>query len=64
MYTAVIFISFYLLSVVNQIEISPYLQRKELVRYCESKGIAVQAYSPLTRGKRLDDPKLVGMAQK
>lgn len=50
--------------IVNQVELSPYLQRKDLVKYCKSKGIAVQAYSPLTRGKKLDDPKLIEMGRK
>lgn len=27
---------------VNQIELSPFLQRKELVEYCRSKGIALE----------------------
>lgn len=33
---------------VNQIEFHPYLQRGELVPWCEGKGIAVSAYGPLT----------------
>jgi diketogulonate reductase-like aldo/keto reductase len=32
---------------VNQIEIHPYNQREELVKLCQSNGIAVNAYSPL-----------------
>ena len=27
---------------VNQVELSPFLQRKELVTYCRSKGIALE----------------------
>jgi diketogulonate reductase-like aldo/keto reductase len=40
---------------VNQIELSPFLQRREAVAMCKEHGIVVEAYSPLTRGKRLDD---------
>lgn len=49
---------------VNQVEISPFIQRKALVDYCRSKGIVVEAYSPLSRGQRLQDPRLVAMAKK
>jgi diketogulonate reductase-like aldo/keto reductase len=49
--------------VVNQIEISPYLQRRELVEYCAQNGIVVEAYSPLTKGEKLNDPKLVEVAK-
>jgi diketogulonate reductase-like aldo/keto reductase len=51
---------------VNQIELSPYnyLYRKETVDLCRAQGIALQAYSPLTKGQKLNDPKLLGLAQK
>ena len=41
---------------VNQIELSPFLQRRDAVAMCKEHGIVIEAYSPLTRGKRLDDP--------
>jgi diketogulonate reductase-like aldo/keto reductase len=41
---------------VNQIELSPFLQRRDAVAMCKEHGIVVEAYSPLTRGKKLDDP--------
>ncbi|VVT50718.1 uncharacterized protein SAPINGB_P002857 [Magnusiomyces paraingens] len=49
---------------INQIELSPWLQRTELVQFCKDNGIAVEAYSPLTRGEKLDDPKLISLAKK
>jgi methylglyoxal/glyoxal reductase len=49
---------------VNQVEFSPFLYQKDLVRYCEGKGIAVEAYSPLTKGQRLGDPTLVEVAKR
>ncbi|KAH8069771.1 oxidoreductase [Aureococcus anophagefferens] len=35
---------------VNQIEVSPFLYRKECVDYFQSKGLVVQAFKPLQRG--------------
>lgn len=49
---------------VNQIELSPFLYgtRAGDIAACSEAGIAVQAYSPVTRGTRLDDPVLTGIA--
>ncbi len=47
---------------VNQVELHPFLQQRELVRFCGEHGIVVEAYSPLTKGRRLDDPRLVAVA--
>ena len=51
---------------VNQIELSPYnyLQHKELIGLCQSLNIVIEAYSPLTKGRKLDDPALAGIARK
>ena len=49
---------------VNQIEFTPFLYQKELLEYCKKKGIAVEAYSPLSRGRRLDDQTIAGIAKK
>ena len=49
---------------VNQIELTPYLTWDDLVKYCECKGIVIQAYSPLTKAQKLQDPKLVAIAKK
>ncbi|OZH52414.1 hypothetical protein AFK68_24490 [Hydrocoleum sp. CS-953] len=46
----------------NQFEISPFLQRKELVSYCHSQGIKIVAHSPLVKGQKLDTPELITMA--
>ena len=49
---------------VNQVEFSPYLYQKELLDFCKSKGIQMEAYSPLTRGNKLANPKLAEIAVK
>lgn len=49
---------------VNQVEFHPYLYQKELLDYCNKNGIKVEAYCPLTRGEKLNDPKPVDIAQK
>jgi diketogulonate reductase-like aldo/keto reductase len=50
---------------VNQIELHPYNyhSRLETVEFCRSKGILVEAYSPLTKGRKLKDPTLVDIAK-
>ena len=49
---------------VNQIEFHPYLYQRDLVDFCTGKGIVIEAYSPLTTGARLKDPKLDAIAKK
>jgi methylglyoxal/glyoxal reductase len=50
--------------VVNQIELTPFLHRsrEDTLRRCAEEGIAVEAYSPLTKGRRLGDPTVERVA--
>jgi diketogulonate reductase-like aldo/keto reductase len=48
---------------VNQVEFHPFLFQKRLLEFCISKDIRLEAYSPLTKGKRLNDPKLGEIAR-
>jgi diketogulonate reductase-like aldo/keto reductase len=50
--------------VVNQVEFSPFLYQKELLEYCRSKNILLEAYSPITKGNRLNDANVVKIANK
>ena len=47
---------------VNQLQLSPFAYRRALVEACERQGIAVEAYSPLTRGRDLADPAVARVA--
>jgi len=48
---------------VNQIEVHPFHQQRETRVFCEAKGIAVEAYSPLTHGTLIDHPVVTSVAQ-
>jgi diketogulonate reductase-like aldo/keto reductase len=49
---------------VNQVEFHPYLYQRDLLDLCAGAGIVIEAYSPLTKGARLNDPKLAAVAKK
>ncbi|MFW9803641.1 MAG: aldo/keto reductase [Candidatus Thorarchaeota archaeon] len=48
---------------VNQVEFHPFLYQKHLLDFCNSKNIRLEAYSPLTKGRRLNDKKLTDVAR-
>lgn len=48
--------------VLNQIELSPFFQREEIVKRCREKKIEVQAYSPLGKGEHVNLPELKTIA--
>jgi len=50
--------------VVNQIEWSPFGHSPQMLRYADENAIVIQAYSPLTRMTRLDDPTLTMLAER
>jgi hypothetical protein len=49
---------------VNQIEFSPYLFLKNELDYCKMNKIQLQAYTPLLRGKKFSDPRLISLGKK
>ncbi|GAB3557371.1 aldo/keto reductase [Arthrobacter alkaliphilus] len=49
---------------VNQIELHPTFQQRELAAKSRSHGIAVEAYSPLGQGADLESETVTGLAEK
>jgi diketogulonate reductase-like aldo/keto reductase len=49
---------------VNQIEWTPFGWSREVFDWSTERGIVIQAYSPLTRARRLDDPQLTAVAER
>lgn len=49
---------------VNQIKCSPFNYRPNLHEFCKANDIIMEAYSPLTRGGRLDESHLKALARK
>jgi diketogulonate reductase-like aldo/keto reductase len=52
------------LPAVNQVEFHPFLYQKDLLSFCDRNSIQLEAYSPLTRGMRLNHPTIVNIAKK
>jgi len=48
---------------VNQIELSPFFQRREIVEECKKRDIKIEAYSPLGKGAHTDLPELHEIAK-
>ena len=49
---------------VNQIEFHPGLMQTEVVEFCRSHGMLIEAYSPLGTGRMLTNETLLGIAAK
>lgn len=48
----------------NQIEIHPYLQSPKIRDYARSIGLQLTAYMPLAKGRVLDDPSILSIAER
>lgn len=48
----------------NQVEFHPFLYQKKLLDFCKAKDIQIEAYSPLTQGRRFGHPKLAELSKK
>ncbi|KAF8448171.1 NADP-dependent oxidoreductase domain-containing protein [Terfezia claveryi] len=49
--------------VINQLELHPFCPQPALASFCASHNILLQAYSPLVRARKMDNPTLVSIAQ-
>lgn len=49
---------------INQIELHPWLARKDIVDWCKERGVLCEAYSPIVRATRNDDPLLKPLVEK
>jgi diketogulonate reductase-like aldo/keto reductase len=49
---------------VNQVEFTPFLYQRELLSYCRSHTIQVEAYSPLTHGRSLGEEPIASIARR
>lgn len=50
------------LPAVDQVEFHPFIYDPTLLAYCKDHGILVEAWSPLTRARWLDNPAIVAIA--
>lgn len=49
---------------VGQWEVHPWLTRPDIVKWCQDRNIAVEAYCPIVRGERFGEPKIKALAEK
>ena len=49
---------------VNQVEFSPWLFQEDILNACKTDHIQLQAYSPITRGLKFNDPRLTALCEK
>jgi len=50
---------FSIIPAVNQVEFSPFLYQKDLLDFCKSHNVLLEAYSPLTKGGKLNNQTLI-----
>lgn len=51
-----------IIPVVNQIELHPFLVQEELQKFCKEKGIQIESWSPITKGKVIENRELLKIA--
>lgn len=49
---------------VGQYELHPWLPRNDIVDWLRSRNVVVEAYAPVVRALKMDDPKLLHLSTK
>jgi diketogulonate reductase-like aldo/keto reductase len=49
---------------VNQIELHPWYQQRDTVKWCQEHDVVIEAYCPIARNKKAKDPTLLKLAEK
>lgn len=49
---------------VGQWELHPWLARPDIVGWCRTRGVVIEAYCPIVRGQRFEEPVLKGLGEK
>ncbi|KAI4720911.1 Aldo/keto reductase [Aureobasidium sp. EXF-10727] len=49
---------------VNQVELHPWLARDDIAEWCKKRGVVLEAYCPLVRATKINDPLLTPLAKK
>ncbi|GME41377.1 ER lumen protein retaining receptor [Neofusicoccum parvum] len=49
---------------VNQVELHPWCAREDIDQWCQQRGVLLEAYCPLVRAIKKDDPLLLPLAKK
>jgi len=51
-----------ILPIVNQLEVNPWMYRKDTIEYFQQQNMHIVAYKPLLRGKAATDPKVLELS--
>nr|POE92368.1 putative oxidoreductase [Quercus suber] len=49
---------------VNQVELHPWLARPDIAKWCQERSVVLEAYCPLVRNQRADDPLVTPLMKK
>ena len=56
--------NFSVLPAVNQIEFNPFVYEKEVIEFTQNLGVAIEAYTPIARGKKFKNTAIKELSEK